>query len=398
MKNDFQAQLDSYNTSIDSKIDNAIASYLQGVNIAAESTLQNNYTNMTIVGNKDAGVLWSSDNNKRFCTDATQNLAMDYFWLSGEAYNGEGYAAYWHKTVDAESKGRQRKRFWVDKNGFIKGRNIWKFWVYGGWSGSVWRNYAISTIESHSWSSHLALNKIDKRSDAVYVALRGNGAATNPHFGSAIYLYHEEQTATNENVGVYPLSETDGEYVADDREQTISVTGNDLVSLMSNAEWLFNDSNSVAMGSYPKASAGTGGPQDTIGVTLSGPFTSYKLSDFKYLDFYNKNSKNAEIKCGIAIATATGDGQVTVKGKCNYDGYIILYSNSAADKLWDGQRTSVTDTTSWKTTKNQITANVDWSKTITDVKKGDGIFILYLPSDTTVLGTMNITEIKQTTK
>ncbi len=131
---------------------------------------------------------------------------------------------------------------------------------------------------------------------------------------------------------------------------------------------------------------------------MSGPFTSYKLSDFKYLDFYNKNSKNAEIKCGIAIATATGDGQVTVKGKCNYDGYIILYSNSAADKLWDGQRTSVTDTTSWKTTKNQITANVDWSKTITDVKKGDGIFILYLPSDTSVLGTMNITEIKQTTK
>ena len=36
LKNDFQAQLDSYNTSIDSKIDKAIASYLQGVKIESE--------------------------------------------------------------------------------------------------------------------------------------------------------------------------------------------------------------------------------------------------------------------------------------------------------------------------------------------------------------------------
>ena len=36
LKNDFQAQLDSYNTSIDSKIDNAIASYLQGIKVGSE--------------------------------------------------------------------------------------------------------------------------------------------------------------------------------------------------------------------------------------------------------------------------------------------------------------------------------------------------------------------------
>ena len=32
LKNDFQSQLDSYNTGIDSKIDSAISSYLAGIN------------------------------------------------------------------------------------------------------------------------------------------------------------------------------------------------------------------------------------------------------------------------------------------------------------------------------------------------------------------------------
>ena len=34
LKNNFQSQLDSYNTSIDNKIDNAIASYLAGISVS----------------------------------------------------------------------------------------------------------------------------------------------------------------------------------------------------------------------------------------------------------------------------------------------------------------------------------------------------------------------------
>ena len=43
LKNDFQSQLDSYNSNIDSKIDAAIASYLAGVSVGAKVTLNNNY-------------------------------------------------------------------------------------------------------------------------------------------------------------------------------------------------------------------------------------------------------------------------------------------------------------------------------------------------------------------
>ena len=38
LKNDFQSQIDQYNTSIDSKIDGAIASYLAGINVAKKTT------------------------------------------------------------------------------------------------------------------------------------------------------------------------------------------------------------------------------------------------------------------------------------------------------------------------------------------------------------------------
>ena len=397
LKNDFQSQLDAYNTSIDSKIDNAIASYLSGINIEAETTLLNNYNSMTLDGNKDRGVRWSSNNNLILCSYSTQKLAMDYFWISGDAFNGKGYATRWSKIVDSENKGRQRKRYWIDENGYVKGRYIWKFWVNGGYTGSVYKTSDEPTINGHTWSSDKALILINNRKQMVYTAIRGNGYATNMHYGSAVYLYHEEQNATNENVGIYPLSETNGEYTADDRKQTPTVTYSGTTTILtSDSEFGFNSSNGQQIGEYPKAGANNFG--DSIDVTLSGLFTSYKLSDLKYLNFYQQNKKNDRVKCGIAIATATSDSEITVSGKCSDNGYVILYNKQNADTLWNGQRSSVTDITSWKITDNYVEANKDWKRKLENVNKGDGIFILYLPLDTSVLGTMNINEIKQKKK
>ncbi len=46
LKNNFQSQIDQYNTSIDSKIDGAIASYLAGVKVEKKSILNNLYTQL----------------------------------------------------------------------------------------------------------------------------------------------------------------------------------------------------------------------------------------------------------------------------------------------------------------------------------------------------------------
>ena len=52
LKNDFQSQIDQYNTSIDSKIDSAISSYLAGINIAKteeKGIIVKNWDNYTIM-------------------------------------------------------------------------------------------------------------------------------------------------------------------------------------------------------------------------------------------------------------------------------------------------------------------------------------------------------------
>ena len=40
LKNDFQSQLNGYNTSIDTKIDSAIASYLAGINLSKKTSFE----------------------------------------------------------------------------------------------------------------------------------------------------------------------------------------------------------------------------------------------------------------------------------------------------------------------------------------------------------------------
>ena len=54
LKNDFQSQIDNYNTSIDSKIDGAIAAYLSGINFGREANLTCPITNY-------ASINWLND-------------------------------------------------------------------------------------------------------------------------------------------------------------------------------------------------------------------------------------------------------------------------------------------------------------------------------------------------
>ena len=56
LKNNFQSQIDQYNTSIDSKIDTAIASYLAGINIKASETVTLPYASWEKVTSLGSGI------------------------------------------------------------------------------------------------------------------------------------------------------------------------------------------------------------------------------------------------------------------------------------------------------------------------------------------------------
>ena len=72
LKNDFQSQLDGYNTSIDAKIDNAIASYLAGISISKEEPRTNNFELIELeTEQKIRDLKWSNSTN--FCLNACSN-------------------------------------------------------------------------------------------------------------------------------------------------------------------------------------------------------------------------------------------------------------------------------------------------------------------------------------
>lgn len=69
LKNNFQAQIDSYNTSIDSKIDGAIAAYLAGIRLSKKRTIK---------------CLWDSEDG---AISLNENL-NESKWLTNDMYGG----------------------------------------------------------------------------------------------------------------------------------------------------------------------------------------------------------------------------------------------------------------------------------------------------------------------
>ena len=86
LKNDFQSQIDQYNTSIDAKIDGAIASYLAGVKVAVDKKLTIPVTNY-------ADIIWKNDLYFKI-KDRTWTTTNDYtdgpFYMLG---NRNGYGS-----------------------------------------------------------------------------------------------------------------------------------------------------------------------------------------------------------------------------------------------------------------------------------------------------------------
>ena len=192
------------------------------------------------------------------------------------------------------------------------------------------------------------------------------------------------------------MSEKDGEYVVD---QSIALPTINAGSYSNLKDSPYNGTiaNMSQLGSFEKFTTNNSF-QDYMTPTVSGIFKKMKLANLKYQNFYDIDKANDRIKAGVVLATATDDSTITIKGKCDKNGYVILYFGKVASELWAGQRSSTTDTTSWKTISNQVTANVEWTRKLEDVKNKDKIFVLYLPSSTSDYGAMTISSIVQTAK
>ena len=96
LKNNFQSQIDQYNTSIDSKIDGAIASYLAGISVARTSALVNLLKIAEANNQKNVGFcVWKSPAEARNTVDIFANYCVgvsyglqDYTTQGAETFHG----------------------------------------------------------------------------------------------------------------------------------------------------------------------------------------------------------------------------------------------------------------------------------------------------------------------
>ena len=82
LKNDFQSQLDRYNSSIDNKIDGAIASYLAGIKVAQsekKNIIYNNWATYTMLNGSFSN------------TFGVPQMDLNFNWLHDGRFNNGGY-------------------------------------------------------------------------------------------------------------------------------------------------------------------------------------------------------------------------------------------------------------------------------------------------------------------
>ena len=96
MKNDFQSQLDRYNSSLDNKIDGAIASYLAGVGIEKRTLIKNAISNYALLrfynDFKFWGRVWKIDTSRKFL-DCT--IIANSFLRNGYNYCFQMFLGKW---------------------------------------------------------------------------------------------------------------------------------------------------------------------------------------------------------------------------------------------------------------------------------------------------------------
>ena len=88
LKNDFQSQIDQYNTSIDSKIDEAIASYLAGIKVTKKTSLNILYPNPSGAYNN---VKWNSSTTYSY--DNVEDKYWNYY-CDFEHANSDWWSKY----------------------------------------------------------------------------------------------------------------------------------------------------------------------------------------------------------------------------------------------------------------------------------------------------------------
>ena len=144
LKNNFQSQLDQYNTAIDNKIDAAIASYLAGIQIAAQQRLTNYIANAKKNSENNVGFMkYGTPKNSRSYPDGYYDVEAAYAvggeWGINQDKNQDGYGLYNYIMMNNE-KAYDAAIAFVDYKGTASSGGSWTENVKDFKSAYYWIN------------------------------------------------------------------------------------------------------------------------------------------------------------------------------------------------------------------------------------------------------------------
>ena len=385
LKNDFQSQLDRYNSSIDNKIDGAIANYLGGIRIAKTENIDSLYDNSW---------KWSSDTSYSYDNVSDKKFYFNLLFYTRTAVYGDGTQAgspayYSHWSFEPITKAGRTYNTMVIDNGQYRYKQLvfrWEGILYFGRAGT--QVGAGGDCGGMLWYQFWPDSMSEKDTNHKSIT-----SATNWWYDGHNTLYVDQSDISWTPI-LAPVSTADTYYYEEKHE-------------------LQNSSDKGAVATVAKGSIGESGDLDTVWRRSNYSNLSYypnqtvSLESNKHLksqelvlyDLKQKSTYNEQLKYGVCIGNTNtkldAEASIAVKLKTSVKGDILIALGDSAKNAWASSASYGSTTQTINTANTETTITVQVSK---DAQNGCKVFMIFKPTSTSDLGTVNISSIVLTTQ
>ncbi len=410
LKNNFQAQIDQYNTSIDSKIDGAIASYLAGVQVSKQLKVKSLLDEKGKYGSLITK--WSSATNAVFDNQSEKKCEFEWNYVISEWDHMLDTATVVKEAFNASA--RNKNAYNLGNDGIYKTSKIATFSDIDK-SGktieipcyartAVGVKLYFTTLEYHSrilyanvedWGPWgLSNNMANPENNALMKQGATNVAIQTGSYGDQLSARGVRQP---DYFNFAVLSVTTNEYQSSVGDHLVApLSGgseffwnqedhDSYVRLVENTSYRYSYPTEFTRqlpapvnGSYNGWTLNESRAFNTIRPRIPGwiyaPWLEHHTTHNEMIlyDWKTVHKNNQKIKNGLILCEMEQDGKLTVECNSDFVGKVYFYPNKTPTDTWTESKVQTLDLTSANTkTKKEF-----------DVEKGDFIWMRYLPTDT----------------
>ena len=402
LKKSFDKQIGDYNKSIDEKIDGAIASYLQGLQVTKMTTIENFALEYKITGAKYGTVggkevvYWTTNPSYVLCNKSTQAINYDYIWCL-LAPNKSSGATNWQLEYrgDVEVTGDKIDRFCTaglvvnnvskmtyNLNGVREMGETYRdsfppttgFWNMGG--NVPEKN---ETMPTNRNDSSIQISWIHDVPTAYYSWIASS--------------YTETTAAATTAVQIAPYS-VGTEYIDDKNITKLRATNssNGSYTYPSNLTWIGGTKSSgvTQWSIWPTYHYWTMNYDNSTTGTPNSFLRGITHNTLKFNDYVTINKNNTGyLTDGFLLCECEKEGKLHIEAEVSTDGWIYIWRNSSPSNKWHdrvlGDLRSSTTVSNW-TTPTELKYQSEFKTTsgklskIIEVQKNEKVWFTYLPS------------------